>query len=418
LDIEPGQEEKALQAAHDYFTLQIQRIKKEKNNIEDYRSVLKTLRDKILALKFISIELGNEDDAYIVFETLNTRGKNLEQSDLIKNLITRYMPKGAKKFDLVSEKWGAILKNIHGSNVDIKTDEFLLHQWLSDRSYIAGRNLFREVKGTISKRLAKSYLEKLETESKFYRAILEPNYWPWKKEQQKIKRSLEAFQIFRIKQSTPFVLAVLSEFLQSNITKKQAEESLRKIENFHFIFTAITSQRSSGGISQMYSSAARELRIGRDKDEKAIALKRLGDKLSEKVPEYWEFAFGFEEVQFSNKFTRQKSLVRYTLRKFAEEIHNNPFDDDSYSIEHIASQSSDEYSEENKFGFGNLIYVPTVLNNEKLQNKSFLEKKNIIKENGVPIDELVENAEEWTDDIIEDRLMNMAGLAYNKIWKV
>jgi hypothetical protein len=383
LDIEPGQEEKALQAAHDYFTLQIQRIKKEKNNIEDYRSVLKTLRDKILALKFISIELGNEDDAYIVFETLNTRGKNLEQSDLIKNLITRYMPKGAKKFDLVSEKWGA-----------------------------------REVKGTISKRLAKSYLEKLETESKFYRAILEPNYWPWKKEQQKIKRSLEAFQIFRIKQSTPFVLAVLSEFLQSNITKKQAEESLRKIENFHFIFTAITSQRSSGGISQMYSSAARELRIGRDKDEKAIALKRLGDKLSEKVPEYWEFAFGFEEVQFSNKFTRQKSLVRYTLRKFAEEIHNNPFDDDSYSIEHIASQSSDEYSEENKFGFGNLIYVPTVLNNEKLQNKSFLEKKNIIKENGVPIDELVENAEEWTDDIIEDRLMNMAGLAYNKIWKV
>lgn len=418
LELEPGPEEKALQAAHDYFTSEIQKIKKEKKNIEDYRSVIMTLRDKILALKFISIELGNEDDAYIVFETLNTRGKNLEQSDLIKNLITRYMPKGVKKFDLVSVKWSAILNNIHGSNVEIKTDEFLLHQWLSDQGYIAGKNLFRSVKGTITKARAKQYLEKIEEESKYYRTILEPNYWPWKKEEQKIRKSLEAFQIFRIKQSTPFVLAILSEYNHGNISKKQAERALLGIENFHFIFTAVTSQRSSGGISQMYSSAARELRDGVNKDEKATALKKLKEKLVEKVPEYEEFLFGFMDVQFSKSYTRQKALVRYALRKFAEEIHKNPFDDDSYSIEHIGSQSSKEFSEESKFGFGNLIYVPTRLNNEELGDKKFDDKKDILKENNIPMDEWVENAVEWNDVEIELRVEGLAELAYSKIWSV
>jgi uncharacterized protein with ParB-like and HNH nuclease domain len=44
---------------------------------------LKKIRDKILSLKLVFIQLDNEDDAYLIFETLNTRGKDLTTSDLV-----------------------------------------------------------------------------------------------------------------------------------------------------------------------------------------------------------------------------------------------------------------------------------------------------------------------------------------------
>lgn len=37
------------------------------------------IRDRLLSLRVIVVELDNEDDAYIIFETLNSRGKTLSQ---------------------------------------------------------------------------------------------------------------------------------------------------------------------------------------------------------------------------------------------------------------------------------------------------------------------------------------------------
>lgn len=66
---------------------------------------LEEIRDKILKLKVIYIELDDENDAYIVFETLNTRGKELRPSDLVKNHFTRLIKVKNKGVDLPRDKW-------------------------------------------------------------------------------------------------------------------------------------------------------------------------------------------------------------------------------------------------------------------------------------------------------------------------
>ena len=53
------------------------------------------MRDKLLGLRLIWIEHGNEDDAYVVFETLNSRGKNLEVVDLLKNHLLSILRRGS-----------------------------------------------------------------------------------------------------------------------------------------------------------------------------------------------------------------------------------------------------------------------------------------------------------------------------------
>lgn len=79
-----GDEEAALKSAYDDLlsllgdklssidndgTVSSDRRRSEKVNF------LKLMRDKVLGLQVIVVELDNEDDAYLIFETLNTRGK-------------------------------------------------------------------------------------------------------------------------------------------------------------------------------------------------------------------------------------------------------------------------------------------------------------------------------------------------------
>ncbi len=65
--------------------------------------------------------------------------------------------------------------------------------------------------------------------------------------------------MFRVKQPLPILLSIMHEYRVKNLKKKYVENILKTIENFHFSFTAVTSQRSSGGIAQMYALHAREL---------------------------------------------------------------------------------------------------------------------------------------------------------------
>ena len=246
-------EEKSLK---DAFSLLKKLIGDGLNNLEsDEEKVayLKNLRDQVIRLKVIFIELDNEDDAYIIFETLNTRGKDLQPSDLVKNHITKILKKQTEGLDRVRDKWKEILTNIQTSKIDIDINTFIYHYWLSKETYTTQKNLFKEFKKNINQENALKHLDSLITESKYYRAIYEPSYLQWKNEQHDLKKSLEALFIFRVKQPLPIVLAILSEYFSRKLNLKNAIKYLQYIEKFHFMHTAITSQRSSGGLSSYYA---------------------------------------------------------------------------------------------------------------------------------------------------------------------
>lgn len=103
-------------------------------------SFLKTVRDKILGLKLIYIFLTNQNDAYLIFETLNTRGKDLRVSDLVKSHLVKLLPKRNADVDLSKDKWTQILEVIEGSDEDLSIDTFLLHFWLSKYEYTTSKS--------------------------------------------------------------------------------------------------------------------------------------------------------------------------------------------------------------------------------------------------------------------------------------
>jgi uncharacterized protein with ParB-like and HNH nuclease domain len=430
IQIQAGEEEKDIARAFgqisQYIEEAVKSIKsdptlndeRKKREIQDK---LTSIRDILLNLKLIFIELDNEDDAYTIFETLNTRGKDLNVADLVKAHLTRLLPAKNVGVDTPKLRWEQVLSTIESSSAEIDSAGFLHHYWLSKYEYTTVKKLFKEIKKRVKKDKAQAFLNELVKDAVTYREIHEVTYGKWSIEQQHIRDSLDAFAVFRIRQQVPMVLSVMRDYKAGKLKKKEVEGTLADIEDFHFVFTAVTSQRSSGGISQMYALSARTLVNATTRDDKLAVLKDLHDKLKKRVPSYQEFELNLREIKYSNDYTKQKKLVQYILRRLHEYQNKGiAANYDRMTIEHIVPQgksSTGLIDHDHMAQLGNLILVPEGLN-EKLGDKAFAEKKRILTEHNVKLDDLLNSHSSWTNQQIEQRTDWLADLCYNKIWKI
>ncbi|MGC2618549.1 MAG: DUF262 domain-containing HNH endonuclease family protein [Acidobacteriaceae bacterium] len=387
------------------------------------RQQLTEIRNKVLGLKLIYTSLENDEDAYLIFETLNTRGKDLTLSDLVKGHLTRLLKPKNKGVDVAKDKWSEINEVFEESQVDISVSTFIHHFWLSRYEYITEKKLYKKLRKTIKKEDAKGFLDELANESKIYRYIFESGYRKWTLEELAIRDSLSAMTaIFRIRQQLPMVLSVMRQYEDKTLKLKQVKAILSIIENFHFVFTAIASQRSSGGISFMYALAARDLYKAKSPSAKANCLGELYQKLKKRRPPFAEFESRFLDVRYSSKMTKQKALVKYILTKMYQAKSTGlPIDTSKATIEHLspekAGKSASALPPEIVASIGNLILVDEPLNT-KLANKQFVDKVQILSEAKVWVDPVILGAKAWGAPEIEERARLLAKEAYNTVWKL
>lgn len=390
---------------------------------EAIKTKLTVIRNSILTLKLIFIELDDEDDAYVIFETLNTRGKDLRPTDLVKNHLSRLMKPRNDNVDLTKDKWSSIVELIEASSADISTDNFLHHFWLSQYDYTTAKKLFKAVRRKVNKGNAIDFLDTLVRDSRVYRVINETGYGKWGRGEISLRESFNALNLFRVKQDMPMLLSVMREYHTKGLNLKHIKRILTAIENFHFLFTAVTSQRSSGGISLMYALHARKLYAAKSKEDKIKVLDELIKKLRSKTPSYDEFEINFLELRFSRKYTKQRKLVEYVLAKIDQKCRRagTPVDYEQMTIEHVAPENpasvKAKLSDSVVAQLGNLILVDQITN-QKLTNKDFNEKKRILLSSSAWVDEEINRATTWGEAQVQSRTKALANMAYNKIWKI
>lgn len=392
-------------------------VPKAKKN-EAKKAALLQIRDRVLRLQLIAISLTKEDDAYLIFETLNTRGKDLGISDLVKNHLTRLLKPKNKGVDQAREKWKALLTEFNTSAAEIDINAFLHHAWLSRHPYLSKERLFKAIKEEVTASTAGAYLETLVTDGKLYRAAFEPASRKWTPEERLVSESLRALNIFRVVQPVPLLLSLLRAYDAGKISLSQLRSILRDMENFHVQFTAITAQRTGGGTAKMYAATAEAISKATNKDSCATILKDFRIKMRDRVPEKGEFIANFETIAYLSSSTKQKALVQYLLRRFDEHFRSSgtPVDYLQMSIEHVCPENPTGASAARVGQLGNLLLLPKELNS-KLGNKEFKLKRSAFKNAGVPLDEHLLSAQVWGDTEIEVRTRFLAELAFDKVFK-
>lgn len=377
---------------------------------------LDELRDTLLSLKLIYVELDNEDDAYQVFETLNTRGKDLATADLIKNHLARLLREKNSNSDDVKVRWSVMSDNIKAISIEgIDLDGFLYHYWLATNTVTQKREIFKAVRTTIkTKPAAKKLLDELVTFSEVYRDLHEVNLRKWRTDELEIKSSVEAIIKFRVRHPLPLMMTALRKYDAKTLSKAEVLRIFQIIEMFTFVNTSLMNARSSGGVAQMYASHAKSLSSVSELVRRQKVISEFADKLASKLPPKEVFLAKFEGLKYSDSYSSQKRDVQYVVTKlFALMFPAVAINPSEMSIEHIEPQSSKAMTDSQFASIGNLWFLKTAFNNE-LGNAPASAKLKKYKESQLPCDDTLLNAADWTATEIERRTKELA----EKFWSV
>ena len=114
------------------------------------------------------MEATRLEEAFVIFETLNARGKDLETADLLKN----YIFSQSKDIILAQKKWNSMI----GALDKADPTKYIRHFWNSRHDFTRDKALYR----TISKEIAtpkssRDLLNDLEVYAPFYHAMAFPD---------------------------------------------------------------------------------------------------------------------------------------------------------------------------------------------------------------------------------------------------
>lgn len=88
------------------------------------------------------LETNDAGEAYVIFETLNARGKDLEIADLLKNYVFSQAGENIKK---VQGNWKAIVDKLSGLDLT----KYIRYYWNARYTLIREKDLYREMSATI-----------------------------------------------------------------------------------------------------------------------------------------------------------------------------------------------------------------------------------------------------------------------------
>jgi len=350
---------------------------------DNFNTILNGL--KRLIFVEISLERG-KDDPQRIFESLNSTGLDLSQSDLIRNYIL--MDLDTKNQNNIFEKiWNPIEENAR----DLTKQITLVSDYIRD--YLTLKNKKIPNKNKVYLEFKKLYsikddsyhkeLENIKSLSKHYKKFINPSIV----KEHNIRRELKYIFRLEVNVAYPFMLQVFEDADNNLITEEDLIKVLKLIQTYtwrRFVVGLPTS-----GLNKVFMTLYSEVNLEDYSDSIALALiKKRG---TAKFPTDEDLKSALKDKDLYNI----KSKNRNYMFELLENFNNREYVDtsnDKITIEHIFPQNpnidwsenitSDDYFQF-KEKFSNTIANLTLSgNNGALSNKSFEDKKTMNNNGG------------------------------------
>jgi len=381
-------------------------------------------------LIFVEISLERDkDDPQRIFESLNSTGLDLSQSDLIRNFILMDLP--PKDQNRIFETiWSPIEENAK----DLVKQNSLVSDYIRD--YLTLRNkkipnknkVYTEFKSLYSSKKDEAYLQELEnikSLSAHYKKFVNPSSVADKN----IRKELEYINRLEINVAYPFLLQVFEDAENGLLEKSEVIKILRLIQSYtwrRFIVGLPTS-----ALNKIFMTLYAE--VDAEDYYNSIALALVKKKGSAKFPSNEDLKTALKDKDLYNTLPKNRNYLFEMLENYNNKEYVNT-NNENITIEHIFPRNpnndwNNDLTPEDYFLFkekhlntiGNLTLSG---NNGALSNKSFLAKKEMnIDENeqGYSFSRLwlnsyLQSLDSWNIINYQERL-NIIYERFLKIWQ-
>jgi uncharacterized protein with ParB-like and HNH nuclease domain len=373
----------------------------------------RVLLNDVLILRIDAMEIEN---AFILFDTLNNRGLDLTQGDLVKNLIFQSMAEPATTnlspaMIKILGEWDNVAEKVSYKKLDSFLRYFLI---LKLKKKIQKESISKEIEREYgTKATINNFIREISEYSDLFALIERSDSF-----QGPYKIQLNALfdDLNDLNQATQavFLLAALKKF--SNWESKEHFEKLSKscraaeILSFRWLITGKNAQ----DLENIWRDAA--IKLLDDKKSDQDALDDALAYLKHQLPSDQEF-----KSELAGRSLKASKFVRYILRK----IENSRIDNqvwvlagpDKLDVEHIAPKTPDDTHDwkkvmEGESSYRNIIYRlgnQTLLTrslNRGAKNKEFKDKKSQYLKNTGHLTELTKDlltSPVWTQAAVVKR---------------
>ena len=388
-----------------------------KDNFEFLQGEINSLKDEydslwggLLRLSVIEMELGENDNPQRIFETMNSTGLDLKESDKIRNYILMEMGPDEQK-QLYDKYWRPMEKMFGSDNYQQYFDDFLgryLTMHMKNRSKGVKKDDIYTTFRTFHKNMKDKYdiLSDMHKFADYYVRIVLPG----REDDRELGRAFENLRNLRAEISYPLLMYLYREYDEyQKLRKSEFIETVMMIESYVF-------RRSVCGFSSSYNGSAmlcmlKEYRAG----GMAMMKKKLGEwrgdllfpwtkmfknnfKSYQKNTKYWP-------LRLENHFRKEPLLGRYTTEHIMPKTLTPEWRD-------AIGSDSKEIHVEYLNRPGNITLTK---HNSNLGNLGYLEKYNKsevgYKYTPLKLNESLQDGEEWNKDTIDERSEKLAELA-------
>ncbi|MUH00705.1 DUF262 domain-containing protein [Scytonema sp. UIC 10036] len=397
-------------AAYHFFKKKLK--SSDPDNSIDPTKVLITLEQ---CLQVVMINLGDDDDPYLIFESLNFKGEPLTQADLVRNYLLmrfRHSISAGGEQERVYSKYWIPLENILKSNLT----EFLRHYIMKDGDDIKQGGIYAAIK---AKLISMNSTEQVEVEvqsmqrfGEFYARFLFPD----QEETANIRDCLENIKELKVTTSYPLLLRLFDARQARDLSEVDLEKCLRLVESF------VVRRAVCGVPTNLLNKLFIQLAKNFPDANHVLWLHRSLSSGSGRgrFPKDSEFATAFiSQPQYGRGSTR---FILCRLEKSFN--HKETVDISTTTIEHVLPQTlnlewkNELGSEAEKVHttmvdtFGNLTLTSY---NSELSDLSFSEKKTRLENTHIELNRWILQQARWGGAQIEERAKSLLLIASN-IW--
>ncbi|MBG6111679.1 uncharacterized protein with ParB-like and HNH nuclease domain [Flavobacterium sp. CG_9.10] len=381
-------------------------------------------------LIFVEISLERDkDDPQRIFESLNSTGLDLSQSDLIRNFILMDLP--PKDQNRIFETiWNPIEENAK----DIVKQSSLVSEFIRD--YLTLRNkkipnknkVYAEFKSLYSNKKEDAYhqeLENIKSLSVHYKKLVNPSTVS----DTNIRKELEYINRLEINVAYPFLLQVFEDAENGLLSKEDLIKVLKLIQSY--AWRRFVVGLPTNALNKIFMSLYAE--VDTEEYHDSIAKVLLKKKGSAKFPTNEDLKTALKDKDLYNTQPKNRNYLFEMLENYNNREYVNT-NNENITIEHIFPRNPNEVwstdlSSEEYFSFkekhlntiGNLTLSG---NNGALSNKSFLAKKEMNNDGGEQgynysrlwLNSYLKSLDSWNSTNYEERL-NIIYERFLKIWE-
>ena len=395
---------KRIKKAFYYFDKKLrEKINTTQEISERYKILNKYYKTFIEKFQVMYVETDDINEAFIIFETLNDRGKALETADLLKNHVLR---RAGDRIDIVKGHWENILDIL--DNID--TTKFIRHYWNATSKFTRERDLYKKIRDKISNaKESEEFTFNLTKAAKVYKSLVNPNDETYFSDSELVNTLIKLNEM-GARSFYPIILAMSHcNFNDKDILKVTKALEVLVLRNF-VVAGKVANKYEIVFAKIAYSISEREY----------LTSEEIVDSINKEI---------ISDEEFYNAFTtfriKKTSIIRYILAKINNSLNSEVQiidNNDKVHIEHIMPKSkgdwkiNDEDHQRYLWRIGNLTLLGAEYN-RKNSNKLFDEKKEMYSKSKIDISNKLQTYDKWTIKEIEYRQKELAKIAKD-IWAI